>query len=262
MDANNTKTLGYHIGQVKDGNRHFENAYQAVARMILNELASIEKVLVNGKSTYDFKIFRTSPKHVIGMYDEVNSFVSFVKDAAEGGSSREMAFVLVGEPGNGKTFFVDYLCTLYRDFMAQEENRRYSFNIRNLEKLGSYGKIKTIQSQTFEDPIILAMNLLQSKENNKEYLAELGGFTDAQIDKLYLNYRPLGACSDYILNDIREHCDGDPEKLLSFFEVVPVPLSESMGTMTGKYSAKDKITSSAVDLLEKNPSRGCCTLRT
>ncbi|MGA2400166.1 MAG: hypothetical protein ABSG91_00480 [Syntrophobacteraceae bacterium] len=46
------------------------------------------------------------------------------------------------------------------------------------------------------------------------------------------------------LNDIREYCNGDREKLSSFFEVVPVPLSESMGTMTGKYSAKDKITSS------------------
>ena len=42
---------------------------------------------------------------------------------------------------------------------------------------------------------------------------------------------------------------GERKKLLSFFEVVPVPLSESMGTVTGKYSAKDKITSSAVDLL-------------
>jgi len=249
MDANNGRTLGHHLRQVRDGKRHFENAYQAVARMILSNLAAIEKVMVNGKSTYDFKIFRTSPKHVIGMYDEVNSFVSFVKDAAEGGSSREMAFVLVGEPGNGKTFFVDFLCALYRDFIAREENRRYTFNIRNLEALGGYGKIRTVQSQTFEDAMILAMNLLESKEKNKEYLAELGGFSDEQIDKLYLNYRPLGACSDYILNDIREHCDGECEQLLSFFEVVPVPLSETMGTMTGKYSAKDKITSSAVDLL-------------
>jgi hypothetical protein len=27
--------------------------------------------------------FRASPKHVIEMYDEVNSFVSYVKDAAD-----------------------------------------------------------------------------------------------------------------------------------------------------------------------------------
>ncbi len=249
METNNIKTLGHHLQQVRDGKRRFENAYQAVARMILRELEAIEKVMVNGKSTYDFNIFRSSSKHVIGMYDEINSFVSFVKDAAEGGSSREMAFVLVGEPGNGKTFFVDYLCALYRDFIAQEENRRYSFNFRDLEALGNYGKIKVIQSQTFEDPMILAMNLLESREKNKEYLAELGGFSDEQVDRLYVNYRPLGACSDYILNDIREHCNGDRKNLLNFFEVVPVPLSESMGTMTGKYSAKDKITSSAVDLL-------------
>lgn len=245
----NSKSIEQHLRLVRDGARHFENAYQSVARMILSEHSAIEKVMVNGKSTYDFRIFRTNSKHVIGMYDEVNSFVSFVKDAAEGGSSREMAYVLVGEPGNGKTFFVDYLCALYRDFIACPENHRYTYNFRDLEKLGNYGRIKCIQSQTFEDPMILAMNLLQPKEKNKEYLAELGGFSDVQIDRLYQNYRPLGACSDYILNDIRNCCQGDPGKMLEFIEVIQVPLSESMGTLTGKYSAKDKITSSAVDLI-------------
>ena len=58
------------------------------------------------------------------MYDEINSFVSFVKDASEGGSSREMAFVLVGEPGNGKTFFVEYLCARYREFLTIPKNRK------------------------------------------------------------------------------------------------------------------------------------------
>lgn len=249
MDTNNKNTVEYHLCQVQAGKRRFENAYQAVARMILSESSAVEKVMVNGKSTYDFRIFRIGPKHVIGMYDEINSFVSFVKDAAEGGSSREMAYVLVGEPGNGKTFFVDYLCALYREFLAREENRRYTFNFRNLDVLGNYGRIKVIQSQTFEDPVILAMNLLPSREENKEFIAALGKFTDSQVDKLYQNYRPLGACSDYIINEIREYCQGDRTKLLTFFEVVPVPLSESMGTLTGKYSAKDKITSSAVDLL-------------
>jgi serine protein kinase len=37
--------------------------------------------------------------------------------------------------------------------------------------------------------------------------------------------------------------------MLEFIEIVPVPLTESLGTITGKYPAKDKITSSAVDLL-------------
>ena len=249
MEANNGRSLQYHIGQVKEGNRYFENAYQTVARMILDESSAIEKVMVNGKSTYDFKIFRHLSKHVIGMYDEINSFVSFVKDAAEGGSSREMAFVLVGEPGNGKTFFVDSLCALYRNFIAREANRRYTFNIKNLEVLGNYGKIKSIQSQTFEDPMILAMNLFDSVEKNRRFLSETAGFSEKQIDRLYLNYRPLGACSDYIVNEIRDYTNGDMEKFLDFFEVVAIPLSESMGSMTGKYSAKDKITSSAVDLL-------------
>jgi serine protein kinase len=249
MEANGSRTLEYHLKHVKDGERRFENAYQSVARMILKDNAAIERVIVNGKSIYDFRVFRSGHRHVIGMYDEINSFVSFVKDAAEGGSSREMAFVLVGEPGNGKTFFVEYLCALYRNFIAQEENRRYTFNFKNLDKLEGYGKIKTIQSQTFEDPMILAMNLLETRDLSMEFLAEYGGFSDAQIEKLYWEYRPLGACSDYILNDIRTFCDVDVEEMMKFLEIVPVPLSESMGAVTGKYSAKDKITSSAVDLL-------------
>jgi hypothetical protein len=92
-----THSLIQHIKAVKKRQRRFENAFQGVSRMILE--GGIEKTTVNGKTTYDFRVFRTGPKHVIGMYDEINSFVSYVKDAAEGGSSKEMAFVLVGEPG-------------------------------------------------------------------------------------------------------------------------------------------------------------------
>ena len=96
-----TEFLGY-LADVKAGTRCFENAFEGVTRMILE--SDIGKVVVNGRSTYDFSIFRDGKKHIIGMYDEINSFVSYVKDAAESGSSAEMAYVLVGEPGNGKTF--------------------------------------------------------------------------------------------------------------------------------------------------------------
>jgi serine protein kinase len=249
MQTNGVKTLNHHLTQVKEGVRRFENAYQCVARMILGSNGTIDRVMVNGKTTYDFKLFRTGGKAVVGMYDEINSFVSFVKDAAEGGSSREMAYVLVGEPGNGKTFFVDFLCSRYRNFIAQPENRRYTFNFNHLDRIGRYGKLASIQSQTFEDPMILAMNLSESQEENRRLLGERGGFDDAEIEKIYEAYRPLGACTDYILSDIRNFSDGNLEEILSFIEIVPVPLSESLGTVTGKYSAKDKITSSAVDLL-------------
>ncbi len=246
--AKSIMTLNEYIKDVKQGKRIFENAFQGVARMILEEPGMMEKVTVNGRTTYDYKIFRSANKHIIGMYNEINSFVAFVKDASEGGSSSEMAFVLVGEPGNGKTFFVEYLCEQYRRFLANEKNRKYSFRLKNLNKLGNYGQISTILSQTFEDPMILAMNLFDSADKNKEFLSK-AGFADKEIDKIYLNYRPLGACSDYILNDIKLHCDYDISKILDFIEVTPVPISENLGTITGKYSAKDKITSSAVDLL-------------
>jgi len=246
--AKKTDTKFYrHLEDVKDGKRYFENAFQGVTRMILE--SDIGKVVVNGKSTYDFSIFRTGNKHIIGMYDEINSFVSYVKDAAERGSSAEMAYVLVGEPGNGKTFFVDFLCSKYRSFLAHENNRKYTFKFTNMDKLGNYGKITTIESQTYEDPMILAMNLLENPDENKTFLANEIGFSDAQIEKVYENYRPLGACSGYIWNDIRSFTDGKIDEMLKFVEIFPVPLIESLGTVTGKYPAKDKITSSAVDLL-------------
>lgn len=247
MTNMNQKSLQYHLSEVKNRKRTFENAFQSISRMILDH--EIEKVVVNGRTTYDFKIFREGKKHIIGMYDEINSFVSYVKDAAEGGSSKEMAFVLVGEPGNGKTFFVDFLCDKYRKYLTQPQHRRYTFRFVNMDRIGNYGRINTIESQTYEDPAILAMNMHEDPDETIRYLSEKIGLTDSQIDTLYENYRPLGACSGYIWNDIRNFSDGDIEEMLKFVEIIPVPLTESLGTVTGKYPAKDKITSSAVDLL-------------
>ena len=246
MHSNHSSFDG-HLKAVKNGDRIFENAFQGVSRMILE--SGVEKITVKGKTTYDFNIFRNGGKHVIGMYDEVNSFVSFVKDASENGSSNEMAYVLVGEPGNGKTFFVDYLCSKYRGFLSKEKNRKFTFRFIDMDKIGNYGKINTVESQTYEDPMILAMNLFEDTEANKGFLSSQIGFSDKEIETFYQNYRPLGACSAYILNNIREYTDGDLDEMMKFVEIVPVPLTESLGTVTGKYPAKDKITSSAVDLL-------------
>ncbi len=247
MAKSKNNTLQYHLTAVKEGKRSFENAFQSVTRMILE--SEIEKVVVNGKTTYDFSIFRTGKKHIIGMYDEINSFVSYIKDASEGGSSGEMAFVFVGEPGNGKTFLVEFLSAKYRNFLTEDKNRRYTFKFLNMDKLGNYGRITTIESQTYEDPVILAMNLFEAPDENKTFLAKQLGFSDNEVEKLYDDYRPMGACSGYIWNDIRNFAAGNIDEMLKFIEIIPVPLTESLGTVTGKYPAKDKITSSAVDLL-------------
>ena len=243
-----SKSLDYHLKQVSAGKRKFENIYQSLCSLILDKPGMIEKVKVNGRTTYDFLVFRKGSKHIIGMYDEINSFVSYVKDAAENGSSAEMAFVLIGEPGNGKTFFVEYLCSLYRRYLSEDGNRRYSFSFENLDKIGSYGKISSIESQTYEDPMKLAMNLFETEDENRGYLSK-SGFSDKDIDKLYEYYSPLGACSSYILEDIRKFTGGNIDDMKKFININPVPLSETLGTITGKYPAKDKITSSSVDLL-------------
>jgi serine protein kinase len=244
-----SNSLEQYVNEILAGRHRFENVFQSVSRMILDYPGGIEKVVVNGRTTYDFKVFRNGKKHIIGMYDEVNSLVSFVKDAAENGSSSEMAFVLIGEPGNGKTYFVDFLSGLYRNFISLPENNRYTFSFTNLDKTGKYGKITEIESQTYEDPMILAMNLYDEKGQNQEFLSKLGA-KPSQIDQLYRNYRSLGSCSYYILHQLADLYDGDVEKAIAnHIKITRVPVSESRGTLTGKYAAKDKITSSAVDLL-------------
>tara|TARA_B100001093_G_scaffold236954_1_gene227040 strand:+ start:127 stop:2283 length:2157 start_codon:yes stop_codon:yes gene_type:complete len=241
-------TLDDYLKHLKAGEHRYENVYESVCRMILDGADAVSKVNVNGKTTYDYRLFRENGKALVGLYSEINSFVSFIKDAAEGGSSSEMAFVLVGEPGNGKTFFVEYLCRAYRDFLRMKENKKYTFRFTNLNQIGSYGKIKEIESQTFEDPVILALNLFGDLDKSLAYLKKLR-FTKTQIATLAARYKPLGACSDYIISEIRDLCGGNLLKMQTFLNIVPVPMSETLGTVTGKYSARDKITSSARDLI-------------
>lgn len=245
--ADNQK-LAFHLKEVLEGRRKFENAAQSVSRMILE--SGVNKISRAGRITYDYNFFREGKKHIIGWFEEIQDFVAYVQNAARGGSSAETAYVFVGEPGNGKTFFVKYLCGRYRRFLTRPENRRYTIQFVGLDKLGKYGNITEIESQTFEDPLILAMNLFESQEESLAWISHLG-FDDKKIEELLKNYRPLGACTEHIWNDIRSYCDGDIEKMLEFVRVVPVRITESEGAVTGKYSARDKITSSSSDLLGK-----------
>jgi len=247
MENERQDSLLFHFNELREERRRFENVFQSVTRMF--EKYGVKETVVCGKTINDYPFFRQGKKHMIGLHNEINQLVSFVLDASEGGSSGEMAFVLVGEPGNGKTFFVNFICEGYRRFLSIKGNEKYSFEFVGMDKLGTYGKIVKISSQTYEDPAILAMNLFADKEKNKEFLSGKAGLKDAAIDVIYKNHRPLGACTAYIWEDIRKYCDGDIEKMLQFVKIFPVPLIENLGTVTGKYPAKDKITSSAVDLL-------------
>ncbi len=248
MIAATNKSLEHHIQLISAGTRRFENVFQSLSRMILGDPEMVEKINVCGQTTYDYNVLRQGKRPVVGLYFEINDLVNFIKDSAEGGSSKEMAATLIGEPGNGKTYLVESLCAFYRDFLSRDENRRFTFRFIGLdESLGYSQKIATIESQTFEDPMILAMNLFDRK-TSIEFL-ESHGLSERQIEDLFKNYRPLGACTDYIVNQLQEAYGGDLKELLNHVEVVPVRISPTMGTVTGKYSAKDKITSSSVDLV-------------
>jgi serine protein kinase len=239
-------TLEKYLTDVKEGKRRFENAFQSITRMILER--GIEKTIVNGRPMYDFKFFREAKKSVVGMHEELNSLVSFIKDAAEGGSAKDMACVLVGEPGNGKTFLVDYLCSKYLNFVSRPENNKFTFSFNNLDQIGYDKKLRKIESQTFEDPMVLAMNIYDSMDENKEFLSKKG-FSDSKVEEFFENYRPLGACSEFILNELKEKYDGDVKKILEDnISINKVLTKESLGVLIGKYAAEDKITASSVKL--------------
>ncbi|MCL5031600.1 MAG: serine protein kinase PrkA [Bacteroidetes bacterium] len=244
----NGKTIDSYLMELKEGQHRFENVFESLARMLFSDPGFIKPVIVNGKSTYDFTQFRYGKKHIIGLFEVINKFVAFIKDAAENGESKEMAFVLVGEPGNGKTFFVDFLSTMYRKYISIPENNKYTFRFSLPAELDGYGKLRSIESQTYEDPVVLTMNLFNEIDDNKEYLSKLG-FDDPQVEHFYKNYRPLGADTEFILNDLKNYFDDNIEKVKECIDIVKVPISETLGTITGKYPAKDKLTSSGVDLV-------------
>ncbi len=239
--------LTFHIKKVLAKERVFETAAQSACRMILEK--PIEKKMRGGKIVYDYIFFREGKKHIVGWYDEINQFVNFIKNAAEGGSAAEMAIVFVGEPGNGKTFFITYICDKYREFVAKPENRRFTFKFIGLDQALGYDlKVAEMDSITFEDPMILAMNLFEDIKDSRKFLAK-EGFEDEALEALYSGRRPLGASTEYLLRKLMSKYGGDVQKVLEHIRVNPVPMMESLGTTTGKYQSKDKITSSAVDLL-------------
>jgi len=236
-----------HGEKVANNERTFENAFQSLSRMISEY--GIEKVNDRGRRVMDYKLFRQSDRPIVKMYEAINDMVHFIKNAAEGGPTAEMGFALIGEPGCGKTNLIDYTMSAYRDFIKQPGNEKYTFRFTNLQELGGYGNIKTLESQTYEDPMILLMNIFPDEEDNLKVLKEHCGFTDDQIEKIYNNNRPLGADSDYIMAEILEKTDGNLEDVLNHIEVVKVPISSSRDTLTSQFVAKDKITSSGADLL-------------
>ena len=119
-----------------------------------------------------------------------------------------------------------------------------------MDRLGSYGKITTIESQTYEDPMILAMNLFEDPDENQDLSCQRNRvFGRQRLKSSMKTTGPWVHAADTSGTIFETMHDGNIDEMLNFVEIIPVPLTESLGTVTGKYPAKDKITSSAVDLL-------------
>jgi hypothetical protein len=54
--------LDKYLHELKNGEHHFENVFESLARMIFDDPKEIKSVIVNGKNTYDFLKFRTGKK--------------------------------------------------------------------------------------------------------------------------------------------------------------------------------------------------------
>lgn len=240
--------LRFHVKEVLEGRRRFEKAAEAVYRMILEKGA--RKIIHGGKTIYDFPFFREGDKHIIGWFEEINALVHFLRDHAQGGSAKEMGIVFISGPASGKTFFIDYLCERYRQFLSRPENTKYTFGFVGLDSaLAYHEKVAELPSATFEDPMILAMNISRDIDETKRFLAGFGFESDA-IKALFKKRQALGASTEYLWRKLMEKYNGDAQKVLDeHVRVMPIPITDSYGTLTGKYESQDKITASAVDLV-------------
>ena len=57
--------------------------------------------------------------------------------------------------------------------------------------------------------MILAMNMFEDMAANRKHLAKDIGFSEKKLELMYNDFRPLGACSAYIWNDIQNYTDGN-----------------------------------------------------
>ncbi len=248
------KTLHDYYAAVASGQKRFENVFQALERMIFDRPNAFERISVCGEDVYDYQVFFFFFRHPVESYRVIEELVTFIRSAARFGPSRDQAFVIFGEPGNGKTNLVTFLMKKYVQFLHQPGNEKYTFVFVNLDhfKMGEeklFGGLTSLESQTYEDPMILLMNWYSHSDDAKELMAKFG-FSEADIERHWRNYRPLGADSDYLVDLIREEVDGDFEEALKrFIRLSPIRISGSQGIMVGKLTAKDKYTANASELV-------------
>jgi len=135
--------FGY-IKKVKNREIRFENAHERLSRMVGEDWPKYRK------SEYaDF------------MNNIWANFSMRVRDCP---------WLVVTDPGHNACGPIDYLCDQYAEFSAKPENRRFTFRFVDLEFSDHYRDMQFIQSETFEDPMLLALNFFDDWDSNKDFL--------------------------------------------------------------------------------------------
>ncbi len=235
-------SLDEHIEKVARGEKRFENVYESLTRMILEGKDRVKTITVNGMPMQDYSFFREGKEPIVGMYDEINRLVNFFVDGANSPQSRKQGFVFIGRPGNAKTHLIKKLGNEYLNFLSDPSNERHTIRFKRLDELdGEYGDIPYRESETFEDPMILAMNLFPSLDDSIDFLKKKG-VSEEQIEGFMNDYRTLNPASERMLIDILERTGNDPEKMLAedYVDVVKVPLGRNTGNIFTEYKATDE----------------------
>ena len=218
--------------------------------MILD--GGIEKVVVNGKTTYDFKHLpqrEEARRSACTTRSTALSRTSRMRPRA--GPRRRWPSCWSASRATARPSSSSTCAGKYRQFLSSEENRKLHLPVhrpgpaRHLRQ-DHHHRVPDLRGP--DDPGHEPLRG-PGREPRRSWRARSASPTE-EIETLLRQLPAAGGLQ-------RLHLERHPRRTAAatwrrcskFVEIIPVPLTESLGTVTGKYPAKDKITSSAVDLL-------------
>lgn len=238
-----SESLQYHVEEFKKRNRIFVDAFRGMERVLGSGL--LEKVPGLNKDHPSYELY-------IRRIERLSKYVQCVLG---GVIPKESVFLISGPARSGKDFFCRALRHAFITFFQQPKNQKYTFEFIGLEKLGLGCGHDTVTSQTYEDPMILAMNLVWPPEENKDLLTKKFRLPADEVESLYHRCpyykppRPLGSYSCYLWQWIKESVGYDIDKALDHIQIVPVRPLVTNGVLSTNHCLRDELLQSPSDLI-------------